>query len=112
MSETLEYLQLFARCPVALRRFLSHTVTLDEARRAVRDRMQTRDARFLQIVERGIGYGCANPADETDVHLQSDAIVLFTIGVAGGRGDSGHAAGADSDGDGQGAAAPHASPVR
>ena len=48
MIETLEYLQLFARFPLALHRFLRHTVTLDEARRTVRDRMQTRDARFLQ----------------------------------------------------------------
>jgi len=54
VSETLEYLQLFARFPLALRRFLQRTVTLDEARRTVRDRMQTRDARFLRIVERGI----------------------------------------------------------
>ena len=54
MIETLEYLQLFARFPLALHRFLRHTVTLDEARRTVRDRMQTRDARFLHIVERGV----------------------------------------------------------
>src|SRR4029453_3524354 len=52
--ETLEYLQLFARFPLALHRFLRHTVTLDEARRTVRARMPTRDARFLHIVERGV----------------------------------------------------------
>jgi hypothetical protein len=56
MTETLEYLQLFARFPLALHRFLQHTVTLDEARRTVRDRMQTRGARFLRIAERAI-YG-------------------------------------------------------
>jgi hypothetical protein len=54
MNETFEYVQLFARFPLALHRFLRHTVTLDDARRTIRDRLQTRDARFLQLVERGV----------------------------------------------------------
>ena len=56
MTDTLEYLQLFARFPFALRRFLRHTVSLDEARRVIRERMANRDERFLRLVERGV-YG-------------------------------------------------------
>ena len=56
MTETLAYLQLFARFPFALRRFLRHTVSLDEARRVIRERMANRDERFLRVVERGV-YG-------------------------------------------------------
>jgi hypothetical protein len=56
MHETLEYLKTFARYPLALRRFLAHTVTIDEARQLVRDRLDRRDEHFLDIAERAI-YG-------------------------------------------------------
>ena len=35
MGETLEYLQTFARFPFALRRFLQHRLTLDEAKKGL-----------------------------------------------------------------------------
>ncbi len=56
MNETLEYLQMFARFPFALRRFLKHTLTLEEARQIVRERMEHREENFLRVVERSI-YG-------------------------------------------------------
>ena len=56
MSETLDYLKTFARFPFALRRFLRHTLTLDEARRIVREQMARREENFLRVVERNV-YG-------------------------------------------------------
>lgn len=56
MNETLEYLKTFAKFPLALRRFARHSLTLDEAKRIVRQRMERREERFLRIVERSI-YG-------------------------------------------------------
>lgn len=56
MSETLDYLSMFARFPLALRRASRHRVTLDGARRLVRQRMEQREANFLRIVERSV-YG-------------------------------------------------------
>ncbi len=56
MSETLEYLQMFARFPFALRRFLKHKLTLEEARQIVRERMEHREENFLRVVEKSI-YG-------------------------------------------------------
>lgn len=56
MNETLAYLQTFAQLPLALRRFARHTLTLAEAERVVRERMEHRDERFLRIAERSI-YG-------------------------------------------------------
>jgi hypothetical protein len=51
VNDTLQYLQTFARFPFALRRFLKHRLTLDEARRIIRDRMQRREDNFLRIVD-------------------------------------------------------------
>ena len=56
MHETLDYIRTFARYPLALRRFLSHTTTPEEARRIVRQRIEQRDENFLQIAEHCI-YG-------------------------------------------------------
>ena len=56
MNDTLEYLKTFARLPLALRRFSRHSLTLDESKRIIRERMEHREERFLQIVERSI-YG-------------------------------------------------------
>jgi ABC-type nitrate/sulfonate/bicarbonate transport system substrate-binding protein len=58
MNETLDYVRTFARFPFALRRFLRHTPTLDEAKRAVRERMERREETFLSLVERCV-YGDA-----------------------------------------------------
>ena len=56
MRETLDYLDTFVRFPFALRRFLRHTLTMDDARRIVRERMEQREENFLCVVERSI-YG-------------------------------------------------------
>jgi hypothetical protein len=56
VNETLEYLKTFAQFPLALQRFARHTLTLDEAKRIVRQRMEHREENFLRIVARSI-YG-------------------------------------------------------
>jgi hypothetical protein len=56
MNETLNYLKMFAHFPQAMRRFARHTLTLEEARRIVRERMERREENFLHVVERSI-YG-------------------------------------------------------
>jgi hypothetical protein len=58
VNENLETLRMFAQFPVSLRRFLRHTLTLDEARAIVHERMAHREENFLQIAEHGI-YGNA-----------------------------------------------------
>lgn len=54
MSETLTYLMTFAQLPLSLRRFARHTLTLEEAKRIVRERMEHRDERFLRMADRSI----------------------------------------------------------
>lgn len=54
MGENIEYLRMFAGFPYSLRHFLSHCLSLDEARRLVRDRMEHREDNFLRIVERSV----------------------------------------------------------
>jgi hypothetical protein len=54
MNESLEFLRMYARFPFALRRFLQHPLTLEDARAIVRERMAHREESFLRIVERGI----------------------------------------------------------
>jgi hypothetical protein len=56
VNETLAYLKTFAQLPFALRRFSRHTLTLEEARRIVRQRLQRREENFVDTVERSI-YG-------------------------------------------------------
>lgn len=56
MNETLEYLRTFARFPFALRRFLQHRLTLDEAKQIVRERLEQREENFLRLVEKCV-YG-------------------------------------------------------
>ena len=56
MNETLEYAIMFARFPFAVRRFLTHRITLDDAKRIVRERMEQREANLLLAVTRGV-YG-------------------------------------------------------
>jgi len=58
VNETLEYLAMFARFPFALRRFLQHPLTLEEAKAIIRERMEHREENFLGIAERNI-YGHA-----------------------------------------------------
>ena len=54
MSETLEYLKMFGQFPFALRRFLRSTLTLEEARGIIDERMERREENFLRIAERSI----------------------------------------------------------
>jgi hypothetical protein len=56
VNETLAYLKTFAQLPLVLRRFAHQTLTLDEAKRIVRERMERREEHFLRVVERSI-YG-------------------------------------------------------
>jgi hypothetical protein len=56
MKETWTYAKMFARFPVALRRFLREPLTLPRAQAVVRARMQNRDETFLRVVERSV-YG-------------------------------------------------------
>lgn len=56
MNETLDYVKMFARFPLSLRRFSRQTLTLDEAKRIVHARMEHREENFLNIVERSV-YG-------------------------------------------------------
>jgi hypothetical protein len=54
MNETVDYLKTFAQLPLALRRFSRHTITLQDAKRIVRERMERREDNFLQFVRRAI----------------------------------------------------------
>jgi hypothetical protein len=56
LIETVGYLRSFAQFPFALRRFLRARLTLEQARRIVRERMQQREDNFLRLAERSI-YG-------------------------------------------------------
>jgi len=54
MSETLDYVKMFALFPLALHRFLRRRLSVDEARRIVRERMDRREDNFLRLVERSV----------------------------------------------------------
>lgn len=56
MKETWTYAKMFARFPVALRRFLREPLTLPRAQGIVRARMEQRADNFLRVVERAV-YG-------------------------------------------------------
>jgi len=56
MNKTLDNLKVFAQLPLALRRFSQHTITLDEAKRIVHERMAQREQNFLRTVENSV-YG-------------------------------------------------------
>src|SRR5687768_2732003 len=56
MKESWTYAKMFARFPVALRRFLKEPLTLPRAQAIVRARMENRGDAFLRMVERGV-YG-------------------------------------------------------
>lgn len=56
MGENLDYLKIFSQFPFALRRFMKQRITLDDAKRIVRERMARREANFLRMVERNV-YG-------------------------------------------------------
>jgi hypothetical protein len=56
VNETLEYLAMYARFPLALRRFLQHPLTLEGAKAIIYQRMERREESFLRIAERCI-YG-------------------------------------------------------
>src|SRR5688572_27610187 len=56
MKETWTYAKMFARFPVALRRFLKEPLTLPRAQAIVKARMENRAGAFVGMVERGV-YG-------------------------------------------------------
>ena len=61
MNEQLDYAIMFARFPFAVRRFLKHRITLDDAKRIVRGRMEQRAASLLLAVERGVYRNPSSP---------------------------------------------------
>ena len=61
MNENLEYAIMFARFPFAVRRFLKHRITLDDAKRIVRERMEQRGANLLLAVTRGVYHNPSSP---------------------------------------------------
>jgi hypothetical protein len=54
MNENLEYARIFARFPFALRRFLKKRLTLADAERIMRDRVEHRTDNFLKMLERNV----------------------------------------------------------
>lgn len=50
MNENLAYAAMFARFPFALRRFLKQRITLEDARRIVRERLDQREANLVRTV--------------------------------------------------------------
>lgn len=54
MSQKTEYAKMFATFPLALRRFLRERLTLEDARRIVRERLARREVNFLQMLERNV----------------------------------------------------------
>ncbi len=60
MSENLEYFKMFLRFPFSLRRFLRRRLTLDDAWRLAKDRMENREKNFLRLIERAVfAYPCS-----------------------------------------------------
>jgi hypothetical protein len=59
VNENLEYAAMFARFPFAVRRFMKQRITLDDAKRIVRERMEQREVNLLRTVTHGV-YG--NPS--------------------------------------------------
>ncbi len=56
MGDTLDNLSMFAQFPGALRRFLQHPLTLEQAKAITRQNMECREDNFLQMAEKSI-YG-------------------------------------------------------
>lgn len=56
MNENLEYAKIFAQFPFSLRHFLKQKITLADAKRILRERMQQREQNFLRMLERNV-YG-------------------------------------------------------
>lgn len=61
MSENLEYAKMFAQFPFALRRFLKQKITLDDAKRIVRERLAHREDNFLKMLARNVYGAPASP---------------------------------------------------
>jgi hypothetical protein len=61
MKETWKYAKMFARYPVALRRFLREPLTLERAQAIVRKRMKQRAENFVAVAERAVFGHAASP---------------------------------------------------
>ncbi len=61
MNKTLDHLRMFAQFPMVLKRFLRRRLTLDEARDTVRRQIESREQRFLRILERSVYAYPASP---------------------------------------------------
>ena len=54
MNKTLDYLRMFTQFPLVLRRFSKRRLTLGVAKDIVRRQIESREQRFLRIIERGV----------------------------------------------------------
>src|SRR5581483_5969536 len=54
MNDTLDYLNTFARFPFALRRFLRHRLTLEQAKQIICERMEHREENFCKTLEKSV----------------------------------------------------------
>ena len=61
MNENVAYLNMFARFPFAVRQFVKHRITLEDAKRTVRQRIERRADNFLLTVTRGIYENPSSP---------------------------------------------------
>ena len=61
MNENLEYAAMFARFPFAARRFMTQRITLDDAKRIARERMEQREANLILTVTRSVYNNPASP---------------------------------------------------
>lgn len=61
MSDTLDYLRMFAEYPAAARRFLREPLTLEKARRITYDQQQRREENFLNLVDKSIYNHASSP---------------------------------------------------
>jgi hypothetical protein len=61
MSETFEYLRMFAQFPFAARRFLREPLSYERATEIVRERMRTRTENFLRVVEQNVFNHSSSP---------------------------------------------------
>ncbi|KPL21723.1 MAG: hypothetical protein AMJ93_08925 [Anaerolineae bacterium SM23_84] len=54
MNKTLDYLRMFTQFPLVLRRFSKRRLTLGVAKDIVRRQIESREQRFLRMIERGV----------------------------------------------------------
>ena len=79
MSETLDYVKMFALLPAALWRFSRHSLTLPEAQETIRLRMEQREGNFLQSAQRSALASPDKLRDGILKHLAEDSAVAAEL---------------------------------